>query len=29
VSGPVLSTPDFTKQFKLTVDASDVGISAS
>lgn len=28
ISSPVLSTPDFSKQFKLTVDASDVGIGA-
>lgn len=27
ISSPVLSTPDFSKQFKLTVDASDVGMS--
>lgn len=26
-SSPVLSTPDFSKQFKLTVDTSDVGMS--
>lgn len=29
ISSPVLSTPDFSKQFKLTVDASDVGIGAA
>jgi hypothetical protein len=29
MSSPVLSTPDFSKQFKLTVDASDVGINAA
>ena len=29
MSNPVLSTPDFSKQFKLTVDASDVGIGAA
>jgi hypothetical protein len=28
VSSPVLSTPDFDKQFNLTVDASDVGCGA-
>ena len=28
VSSPVLSTPDFSKQFKLTVDASDIGVGA-
>lgn len=27
ISSPVLSTPDFSKQFKLTADASDVGMS--
>jgi hypothetical protein len=26
MSSPVLSAPDFTKLFKLTVDASNVGI---
>lgn len=26
IESPVLSTPDFTKQFKLQVDASDVGM---
>ena len=29
MSSPVLSAPDFSKQFKLTVDASDVGIGAA
>ena len=29
VSSPVLSTPDFSKQFKLTVDASDIGVGAA
>ena len=29
MSSPVLSVPDFSKQFKLTVDASDVGIGAA
>lgn len=28
ISNPVLSSPDFTKQFKLAVDARDVGTSA-
>ena len=28
VSGPVLCTPDFTKQFKLNVDACDVGVGS-
>lgn len=28
ISSPVLSTPIFSKKFKLTVDASDVGIGA-
>jgi hypothetical protein len=29
MSSPILSAPDFSKQFKLTVDASDVGIGAA
>jgi hypothetical protein len=29
MSSPVLSVPDLPKQFKLTVDASDVGIGAA
>jgi hypothetical protein len=29
MSSPVLLAPDFSKQFKLTVDASDVGIGAA
>ena len=29
ISSPVLSTPDFSKQFKLTVDASDIGVGAA
>ena len=29
MSSPVLSTPDFSKQFKLTVDASDIGVGAA
>jgi hypothetical protein len=29
MSCPVLSAPDFSKQFKLTVDTSDVGIGAA
>ena len=28
MNGPILITPDFTKQFKLAVDASDVGVGA-
>jgi hypothetical protein len=29
MSNPVLSAPDLSKQFKLTVDASNVGISVA
>ena len=29
MSSPVLSAPDFSKQIKLTVDASDVGIGVA
>jgi hypothetical protein len=29
MSSPVLSAPDFSKHFKLTVDASDIGIGAA
>jgi hypothetical protein len=29
MNSPVLSAPDFLKQFKLTVDTSDVGIGAA
>jgi hypothetical protein len=29
MSSPVLSAPDFSNQFKLTEDASDVGIDAA
>jgi hypothetical protein len=28
MNGPILITPDFPKQFKLVVDASDVGVGA-
>jgi hypothetical protein len=28
MNDPILITPDFTKQFKLVVDASDVGVGA-
>jgi regulator of RNase E activity RraB len=28
MNGPILITTDFTKQFKLAVDASDVGVDA-
>jgi hypothetical protein len=28
MNDPILITPDFTKQFKLAVDASDVGVGA-
>ena len=28
MNGPILITPNFTKQFKLAVDASDVGVGA-
>jgi hypothetical protein len=27
MNGPILITSNFTKQFKLAVDASDVGVS--